>query len=103
MKFRNDHQALVIWSIEKREKTKIQEISSAKHTGTLTIYTTNEVDTEEVTTMTKEMVDFSSVVVGKEKHKFLELNTKFVEILKAYEERGNRIQLLENQVSQMDK
>ena len=49
------------------------------------------------------MVDFGTVVTGKEKHKFLELNAKFEEILKAYEERGNKIQQLETQVSQMDK
>lgn len=45
------------------------------------------------------MLSFGSVVAGKEKSKFLELNAKFEEIIKAYEEREKMIQLLENQIS----
>ena len=56
------------------------------------VYRIDEVDSEEVNKMTKEMVDFGTVVAGKEKCKFLELNEKFEEILKVYEDRGNRIQ-----------
>jgi hypothetical protein len=103
VKYNNDHQALVIWSIDKRDKIRIQEISNVEHIGTLTVYRADEVDSEEINKMTREMVDFRTMVSGKEKHRFLELNAKFEEILKAYEERGNKIQLLENQVSQMDK
>ena len=53
--------------------------------------------------MTKEMVDFGTVVASKEKRRFLELNAKFEEILKAYEERGNIVHQLESQVAHMDK
>lgn len=35
--------------------------------------------------MTKEMVDFGVFVTVKDKNKFLELNAKFEEMLKAYE------------------
>ena len=103
VKFSNDHQALFIWSIEKRNKTRMQEISSADHTGTLTIYRVDELHSGDINKMTQEMLSFGSVVANKEKDKFIELNAKFEEILKAYEERGNKIQLLENHVSQMDK
>ena len=53
--------------------------------------------------MAKEILEFGDVVARKEKSRFLELNARFEEILKAYEERGKKIQLLENQISQMDK
>ena len=53
--------------------------------------------------MAQEMLNFEDVVAGKERSRFLELNAKFEEVLKAYEDRGNKIQLLENQISQMDK
>ena len=49
------------------------------------------------------MVKFGNVVSRKEQDRFLELNAKFEEVLKAYEGREKQIQLLENQVSQMDK
>ena len=53
--------------------------------------------------MAKEILEFGDVVSGKEQDKFLQVNAKFEEVLKAYEERGKQIQLLENQISQMDK
>ena len=37
VKFSDDHQALVMWFIEKKCNTKIQEISTAKYTGALTV------------------------------------------------------------------
>ena len=46
IKFNNDHQALVIWSIEKINRTKIQEISSDEHTSALTVYRVDEVDSQ---------------------------------------------------------
>lgn len=65
VKYSSDHQDLVIWSIEKRDKTRIQEISNAEHTGTLTVYREDEVDSEEINKMTREMVDFGTVVARK--------------------------------------
>ena len=47
--------------------------------------------------MTKEMVNFGVVVVAKDKKKFLELNAKFEEMMKVYEEERNRIHQLEVQ------
>ena len=91
VKYINDHQALLICSIEKRDKTRSQEISNAEHTCTLTIYRVDGADNEEKSKMTKEMEDLGIVVDGKDKHKFLALNAKFEEILKAYVERGNMI------------
>ena len=41
------------------------------------------------------MVDFVVIITAKDENKFLELNAKFEEMLKAYEERGNRIHQLE--------
>ena len=93
LKYSDDHQALVIWSIEKRDKTSIQEILDVEHIGSLMVYRVEEVVSEKVSRMTKEMVDFG-VVVAKDKNKFLELNAKFEELLKSYEERGNRIHQL---------
>ena len=52
--------------------------------------------------MTREMMDFG-VMVAEEDKKFLELNAKFEEMLKAYEEMGNKIHHLEAHVAQMDK
>ena len=43
VKFSDDHQALVIWPVEKRDKTRIQEISSIEHTGALIVYRASEV------------------------------------------------------------
>lgn len=101
-KYSDDHQELVIWSIEKRAKTRLQEVSDAERRNSLMVYREEEVDSEKVSRMTKEMVDFGVIVVAKDKNKLLELNAKFEEILKAYEERGNRIHQLESQVAQMD-
>ena len=67
IRFSNDHQALVIWSIEKRNKTRMQEILEVEHAGTLIIYRADEVDSVEFNKMTQEMVAFRIVVVGKEK------------------------------------
>lgn len=66
VKYRNDHQALVIWSIEKRDKTRIQEVSNAEHTTTLIVNRE-----EEINKMNREMVDFGTMVAGKEKSRFL--------------------------------
>ena len=81
----------MIWSIEKSDKTRQQEVSSPKHIGSLIVYKVDEVDSEKVTKMTMEMMDFGVLVSKKDKGKFLELNAKFEEILKEYEERGNMI------------
>ena len=51
--------------------------------------------------MALEIVKFGNVVSGQEQDIFLELNAKFEEVLKAYEERGKQIQSLKNKVSQM--
>lgn len=32
LKYCNDHQALVIWSMQKKDKTKMQEASDVEHT-----------------------------------------------------------------------
>ena len=81
----------------------MQEISSGEHTSTLTVYRDDQVSSQQIFGMTSEMLKFGNVVSRKEQSKFLELNAKFEEVLKAYEERGKQIQLLENQISQMDK
>ncbi len=67
------------------------------------MYRTKEVDSEKVSLTTREMVDFGFVAATINKDKFLELNARFREMLKAYEERGNMIHQLEAQVAQMDK
>ena len=59
-----------MWSIEKRDKGRMNEISDSKHTGSLIIYRAEEVDSEKVSQMTKEMVYFGVVVTTKEKNKF---------------------------------
>ena len=87
----------------RKEITRIQEFYSVEHTGTLTVYRADEVGSQQITRMAKEILEFGDVVSGKEKNRLLELNAKFEEVLKAYEERGKQIQLLENQISQMDK
>lgn len=69
----------------------MQELSSVGHTGALIVYKSNEVGSQHVTKMTKEMFDFGDVVAGKEKPRFLELNARFEEILKGYGERGKNI------------
>lgn len=68
------------------------------------VYRADEVDSEKVSKMTREMIYFIVVVTEKDKNKFLELEVKFEEMLKAYnEERENVIHQLEAQVPKMDK
>lgn len=88
VKFSDDHQALVIWSIEKRDKTRMQEISTAEHTGALTIFRAGEVKSGQIFGMASEMMKFGSVVSSQENDRFDQLNAIFEEVLKAYEERG---------------
>ena len=81
----------------------MQEISSVEHTGTLTIYRASEVSSKIFFGMASKMVKFGNVVSRQEYDRFLELNAKFEEVLKAYEERGKKIQSLKNKVSQIEK
>lgn len=53
--------------------------------------------------MALEMLKFGSVISGQEEDRFSQLNARFEEVLKAYEERGMQIQSLDNKVSQMEK
>ena len=103
VKFSDDHQALVMWFIEKRNNTRIQEVSTAKYTGALTVYRPGEVDIKDVFGMATKMLKFGGIVSGQEEDKFVQLNTRFEEVLKAYEDRGMQIQSLENQAAQMEK
>lgn len=103
VKFSNDHQALVIWSIEKRDETIMQEISTAEHTGAMTVFRAGEIGSSKIWGMASEMVEFGKVVSSQENDRFSQLNARFEEVLKAYEERGVKIQLLENQISQIEK
>ena len=43
---------------------------------------------QQITRMAKEMLEFGDVVSRKDQSRFLELNGKFEEVLKAYKERG---------------
>ena len=56
--------------------------SCVEHTGR-----DDEVDSQQVTRMAQDMLKFGDVVARREKSRFLELNAKFEEILKTYEER----------------
>ena len=95
LKYSNDHQPLVIWSIQKKDKTRVQKASNVEHTCSHMMYREKEVDSEKVSLLTKKMMDFGVVVATKDKNKFLEVNAKFEEMLEAYEERGNMIHQLE--------
>ena len=96
MKFSDDHQALVIWSIEKRDKTRMQEISTAEYTCALTFFRAGEVGSKKIFGMASEMMKFGSIVSGQDDDRFSQLNARFEEFLKAYEERGIQIQSLQN-------
>lgn len=52
LKYSDDHQALVMWSIQKRDKGRMQEISDSEHTGSLIVQWEEEVDSEKVSQMT---------------------------------------------------
>ena len=49
------------------------------------------------------MLQFGGIVSSQEEDKFVQLNARFEEVLKAYKDRGMQIQSLENQVAQMEK
>ena len=53
--------------------------------------------------MASKMLKFGGMVSGQEEEKFSQLNARFEEVLKAYEERGMQIQSLENKITQMEK
>ena len=72
----------------------MQEISDFEHTCSLIVYKEDEVDSEKVSQMTEEMVDFGLVVAIKDKNIFLELNARSKKVLEAYEEIWNRIHQL---------
>ena len=85
--------------MEKRENTKKQEIPTAEHTSTLTVFRASEVSSKQVIGMASEMLKFGGMVSSQEEEKFSQLNARFEEVLKAYEERGMQIQSLENKVA----
>ena len=89
--------------MEKRENTRMHEIPTAVHTSTLTIFRAGEVSSKQVIGMASEMLKFGGMVSGQEEEKFSQLNARFEEVLKAYEERGMQVQPLENKVAQMEK
>ena len=103
IKFSDDHQALVMWSMERRNNARVQEVSTAEYTGALTVYRSEEVGSKDIFGMASEMLKFGSAVSSKEEDRFMQLNARFEEVLKAYEDRGMQIQSLENKVSQMEK
>lgn len=53
----------------------------------LMVYREDEVDSDKVVRMTKEIVDIGVVVSAMDRNKFLELNNNFERVLEAYEER----------------
>lgn len=91
----NDHKALVIWLIQKRDRKRLHETSNVEHIGILVVYIVEEVDSERVVRMSKEVVDFGVKVATKDKNKFIVLNAKFEKILEAYDERGRKINEME--------
>lgn len=91
VKYSDYHKALVMWSIQKRDKAKIQEVSDSEHIGSLMVCRVEEVDSEKVALINKEVADFRVVVAAKAKNKFLESSEKFEKVLEAYEERGRTI------------
>ena len=103
IEFSDDHQALVIWSIEKRDKTRMQEISSGEHIGAPIVYRIGEVSSENFFGMASKNGEIWEFGVCTRTGRFLELNAKFEEVLKAYEERGSQIQSLENNRSNLGK
>lgn len=103
VKYRNDHKALVIWCIQIRDKARIIEVLDVVHMGSLVEYKVREVDSEQVSKMSKEMADFGVEVVAKDKNKFLELNANFEKFLVAYEERGRRINEMEKVITNLQK
>lgn len=103
LKYSDDHQSLVIWLIQKRDKARTQSVSNSEHIGSLLVYIENEVDSDRVARIRKEIEDFGVVVAAKDKNKFLELNNKFERLLETYEERGRRINQMEGMISQMEK
>ena len=74
VQYSDDHKALVMCSIQKRNKAKIQEVSNSEHTGSLMVYRVEEVDSEKVALMNKEVSNFRVVLSAKDKNKFLEIN-----------------------------
>ena len=102
VKFSEDHQALVMWSIEKRGNARIQEVSTTEYTGALTVYRPEEVGSKDIFGMYSKMLKFGGFVSGQEEDRFMQLNAQFEEVLKVYEDRGVQIQSLENKVAQME-
>ena len=70
VKFSDDHQALVIWSLEKRENTRMQEIPTAEHTSALTVFRASEVSSKQVIGMASKMLKFGGMVSSQEEEKF---------------------------------
>ena len=66
----------------------MHEIPTAEHIGTLTVFRAGEVSSKQVIGMASEMLKFGGMVSGQEEEKFSQLNARFEEVLKAYEERG---------------
>ena len=52
----------------------IWEVSNFEHIGSLMVYSVEEVDSDKVAWMTKEMADFGVVVATKDKNKFFEFS-----------------------------
>lgn len=69
----------------------------------MTVFRAGEVGSKQIIGKASEMLKFGSVVFGHKEDRFVQLNARFEEVLKAYEERGTQIQSLENQVFQMEK
>ena len=67
------------------------------------VYRTGEVGSKNFFGMAIEMLKFGGMVSSQEEDKFAQLNARFEEVLKEYEDRGMQIQSLENQVAQMEK
>ena len=60
-----------MWFIEKKGKSRIQEISTAKYTGGLVVYRPGEVGSKDVFGMAAEMLKFGGIVSGQEEDKFV--------------------------------
>ena len=57
----------------------------------MTVYRAGEVGSKNFFGIASEMLKFGNVVSGQEEDKFTQLNARFEEVLKAYEERSMQI------------
>ena len=69
----------------------MHEFPTVEHTCTFIVYRASEVSSKQVMGMDSKVLKLGGVVSGQEEDKFTQLNARFEEVLKAYEERGMQI------------